>query len=228
MRTSATSTRPSTTRTPAPASTPPGTAGCGASRWTTWCRADEEAWAAFAAVARAEGYRHVLAAPLRSDEQTLGALNLFGRGPAAFDALDETVAALFAQLAALVLRGRDERQAAERRADQLAEAMRSRAVIEQAKGALAARDGGDPEAAFDALRDASSRTNVKLRVVAAEVVDRVARGLDPWGAGRPGSPTPSLRACGWWWRAAASSTRDAWTPTCRARSGCSWSRPTGR
>ena len=138
------------------------------------------AWAGFAEAARGAGYRHALAAPLRSADETLGALNLFGRGPEAFDALDETVATLFAQLAAVVLRGRDERYAAQRRADQLEEAMRSRAVIEQAKGALAALDGGDPEEAYRRLHTVSTRTNTKLRVVAAEVVERVGRGLDPW------------------------------------------------
>jgi AmiR/NasT family two-component response regulator len=57
--------------------------------------------------------------------------------------------------------------------EQLNEAMASRAVIEQAKGILMARDPGlDAAAAFEMLRSASQRENVKLRDIAREVVDR--------------------------------------------------------
>lgn len=55
-------------------------------------------------------------------------------------------------------------------------AMEHRAAIEQAKGALMLSFGIDDEAAFDLLRTYSSRTNVKLSVVAA----RITQGLsDP-------------------------------------------------
>jgi hypothetical protein len=51
-------------------------------------------------------------------------------------------------------------------------AMRSRAVIEQAKGVLMARSGSDPETAFRHLVDHSQRMNLKLTQVAAAVVAR--------------------------------------------------------
>jgi len=51
--------------------------------------------------------------------------------------------------------------------------MQSRAVIEQAKGILMARSPQlSAEDAFDLLRKASQRENVKLRDIAQRLVDR--------------------------------------------------------
>ncbi len=56
---------------------------------------------------------------------------------------------------------------------QLTEAMQSRAVIEQAKGMLMAKSPDlSPDDAFDLLRRASQRENVKLRDIAQRIVDR--------------------------------------------------------
>jgi hypothetical protein len=55
----------------------------------------------------------------------------------------------------------------------------SRGAIEQAKGIIMAIRGGDDDAAFDALREAGSRREVRLRAVAEEIVDAVmTRGPD--------------------------------------------------
>jgi AmiR/NasT family two-component response regulator len=53
----------------------------------------------------------------------------------------------------------------------MAEAMRSRAVIEQAKGMLIAQHGGTPDEAFERLRHLSQHSNIKLRDVAQRIVD---------------------------------------------------------
>jgi hypothetical protein len=79
-------------------------------------------------------------------------------------------------------------------------------VIEQAKGIIMAQCGWPEEQAFDALRRASQRENVKLRDLAAAVVaktahvssdQRTARSLStvpqPDGAGIP-PETPAVRA----------------------------------
>lgn len=47
-------------------------------------------------------------------------------------------------------------------------------VIEQAKGILMAQNRCGPEEAFDLLRRASQRANVKVSVLAAEIVEQVA------------------------------------------------------
>ncbi|MEV7175156.1 SpoIIE family protein phosphatase [Kitasatospora sp. NPDC093679] len=66
-------------------------------------------------------------------------------------------------------------------------AMRTRAVIEQAKGMLAEREGGTPDQAFDRLVQLSQDTNRKLVEIAAEVVG-VAAPIEDRTAGpdRPG------------------------------------------
>jgi ANTAR domain len=59
--------------------------------------------------------------------------------------------------------------------EQLREAMDSRAVIEQAKGALVLRFGIPPDRAFGVLRRWSQDRNIKLRMI-AEALIAVSRG----------------------------------------------------
>jgi AmiR/NasT family two-component response regulator len=47
-------------------------------------------------------------------------------------------------------------------------------VIEQAKGIVMAQQGCGPEEAFDLLRRASQRSNVKLHLLAEQLVEQVA------------------------------------------------------
>ncbi|MYW90721.1 ANTAR domain-containing protein [Amycolatopsis rubida] len=54
---------------------------------------------------------------------------------------------------------------------QLREALDSRVVLEQAKGMLMARHEITPDEAFELLRQLSQHTNVKLRDLAAQVLD---------------------------------------------------------
>ena len=59
--------------------------------------------------------------------------------------------------------------------EQLRRAIRSRALIEQAKGALILRYGLDDAAAFAVLRRWSQDSNVKLHTVAETLVNQVCR-----------------------------------------------------
>ena len=61
-------------------------------------------------------------------------------------------------------------------------------VIEQAKGILMAQYRCRPEEAFDLLRRASQRGNVKINVLAAQIVEQIAS-PEPRSAGRPPLPT---------------------------------------
>ena len=61
-------------------------------------------------------------------------------------------------------------------------------VIEQAKGILMAQYRCRPEEAFDLLRRASQRANVKVSVLAAQIVDQIAS-PEPRLARRPSLPT---------------------------------------
>src|SRR5215831_8041128 len=61
-------------------------------------------------------------------------------------------------------------------------------VIEQAKGILMAQYRCRPEEAFDLLRRASQRANVKVNVLAAQIVEQIAS-PEPRFAARPPLPT---------------------------------------
>ena len=63
-------------------------------------------------------------------------------------------------------------------------ALVSRATIEQAKGILMASNQCDPDEAFGLLVRASQRENVKLRDIAARIVDNASR-PDRTDAARP-------------------------------------------
>jgi predicted KAP-like P-loop ATPase len=54
--------------------------------------------------------------------------------------------------------------------------MGSMPVIEQAKGIVMAQQRCGPEEAFELLRQVSQRTNVKLNVLAEQIVEQVASG----------------------------------------------------
>ena len=58
-------------------------------------------------------------------------------------------------------------------------------VIEQAKGIVMAQQGCGPDEAFDVLRRASQQANVKLHVLAAQIVEHVA------ASGNRGNVTPN-------------------------------------
>ena len=54
--------------------------------------------------------------------------------------------------------------------------LRTMPVIEQAKGIVMAQERCGPEEAFDLLRRASQRTNIKVYVLSAQIVAHVASG----------------------------------------------------
>src|SRR3954462_7183524 len=77
----------------------------------------------------------------------------------------------FAQQLGETIQGVDVYRSTARLARDLAEAMRSRAVIEQAKGMLMAEERISADEAFGKLRELSQRANVKLRDVATRIVE---------------------------------------------------------
>lgn len=132
--------------------------------------ADDDHWPEFSGVAHAAGINSTLSLPLLVEDDSVGALNLYSREPAAFDDHGERVGMAFASQAAVALANAQAYWGAKDVADQLHEAMKSRAVIEQAKGILMAAQGCDPDEAFELLVKASQRSNRKLRDVAQEIV----------------------------------------------------------
>jgi GAF domain-containing protein len=135
------------------------------------------AYDGFVPVLQEAGVASVLGIPLIVSGEVLGALNVYGADEHAFD--DETsvaVARNVAVQAATTLHNLRVYDASRTLARQLEQAMESRAVIEQAKGVLMAQRDCSADEAFDMLKRASQRENVKLREVAQRIVSSVSAG----------------------------------------------------
>lgn len=140
---------------------------------------------AFAEACQEHGVRSTLSVPLVNGDASIGALNLYAHVRAGFDDDDERLVEDLAAAAGVMLGNVSAYWAAFELSQHLDEAMRSRAVIEQAKGMLMARDPAvTADEAFDLLRRASQRENVKLRLIAQRIVDR----RNPAAAEEPGAP----------------------------------------
>ncbi len=125
----------------------------------------ERRWPHFATRAQREtGITSMLCFRLFVAGDTLGALNLYSKASEAFGEESRTVGLVFAAHAAVAL-------SSAVHGEQMEEALESRDLIGQAKGMLMAREGVSAEQAFDMLRRASQRLNVKLRDVAQSMVD---------------------------------------------------------
>lgn len=129
----------------------------------------DERWPTYGPHAvEAAGVVSSIAFPLVDGRRTIGALNLFAEAVGAFGdgTQDHDVEAIASVLTA---HATPALAAALFREDMQA-ALESRDVIGQAKGMLMARTGVDEEGAFDLLRRASQRMQVKLAEVARRLV----------------------------------------------------------
>jgi GAF domain-containing protein len=132
-----------------------------------------ERWPEFARSARAAGVASYLSAPLHVDEEFAGSLNLYSEQPHGFGDLDEALLRLYTTAAAAAIANTRRYAQARSLAAQLAQALDSRAVIDQARGILMATHGIDAQQAFELLAKESQNTNVKLREVAARLVESI-------------------------------------------------------
>ena len=124
----------------------------------------EERWPEFAKRAYDEtGVQSILSLRLFAREDTMGALNLYSLQPHAFDERDVAVGSVFAAHAAVAL-------ATAKHDEQLENKSQSSDLIGMAKGIIIARQNVSEDEAFDILRRASQRMNVRLRELAARVV----------------------------------------------------------
>ena len=136
--------------------------------------AEEARWSEFVPRALAAGLRSVLSIPTAHEGGAV--LSLYADEPSALgpDALN--IAEPFVAHVRLVLGTFQMHDQDTAIVEQLRTGLESRTVIGQAQGILMERERLTPEAAFAILRTASQHMNVKLREVAARVVDT---GEDP-------------------------------------------------
>lgn len=118
------------------------------------------------------GVRSVLSLRLFVEHDTMGALNLYATAPDAFDEADVALGSVFAVHAAVAMASARREEGLERKAE-------GREAIGRAKGIIMARSGVTEERAFEMLKAASQRLNVKLRDVAKQVNDGTAAGEGP-------------------------------------------------
>lgn len=127
-------------------------------------------WPPYASCADELGVRSCLVLPLSAGSEVLGSLNLYATDPDADLRAAQPAALLAADLASTALTAVTRHAAMTKLTEELRTALESRAVIEQAKGLFMARGLSDTEA-FAQLRRLSQNHNIKLREVAALVVE---------------------------------------------------------
>jgi len=128
--------------------------------------AAEDRWRLFSKRANGEtGVKSILSIRLFIEHDTMGSLNLYSTHRDAFDDNDVALASVFAVHAAVAM-------AAARRNQNLLRMAESRDLIGRAKGILMARQHVSNDQAFDLLRRASQRLNVKLNQIAEQIVSR--------------------------------------------------------
>jgi GAF domain-containing protein len=131
---------------------------------------DDSRYPEFSAAARRRGVTHSLSVGLPIPQRTIGALNIYGSaGP--FTDREVESAHAFAGHAAVAVANAALFAGTADLARNLQIAMASRAVIEQAKGIVMAQRRCSADEAFELLRAASQRQNVKLRVLCQSIVD---------------------------------------------------------
>ncbi len=142
-------------------------------------------WPRFARFAVDAGFSSADALPLRLRGRVLGALNLFGHEPGGLGQADVAVGQALADAATIAVLQFRAVGEAHMVAERLQGALRTRVVVEQAKGVLAERADVDMAEAFSRLRSYARSHQRLLAQVAEEVV---AGTLSPWVFERPATP----------------------------------------
>jgi GAF domain-containing protein len=122
-------------------------------RWSRWSRAAAEA-----------GVRSMVGSRLYVSGDVMGSLNVYASRPGTFSEEDQSVAQVLARHAAIALANVEEQSG-------LLRALDSRKLLGMAEGILMERFGLNDDQAFDVLRRYSQNKNLKLREIAAIVVE---------------------------------------------------------
>ncbi|WP_394620016.1 ANTAR domain-containing protein [Lentzea sp. JNUCC 0626] len=140
-----------------------------------------ELWPEFESAAAELGVRAYLSVPVvlpavdDSEARHVGSLSVYSYIATAFDPFDEGLLRLFTTAVSAAITSAQRWQHSKKQVEQLERALSSRAVIDQAKGVLMAVHSCTADEAFAKLVHNSQRDNVKLRVVAANLLASVMR-----------------------------------------------------
>ena len=154
-------------------------------------------WPDFTPLALSRGFRSVHCLPMRLRGRTIGALNMFRAQAGALDDRDVLVAQGLADVATIAILQHQAVADAQQLNDQLNLALRSRVIIEQAKGKISESAHLDMDHSFQLLRAHARNHNLRLSELARSVAEGtvLVTDLDPLarrGASRPASGQEGL------------------------------------
>jgi GAF domain-containing protein len=132
-------------------------------------------WPHFGGRVARMGVHSALSLPLIVGEHAIGAINTYANSHDAFGEHAVRLGTQFAGPAAVSIYNAELLAGARERAERLEQALDSRAVIDQAVGIIRSRSGVSAEDAFGRLVRMSQNENVKLREVAARLVEEAVR-----------------------------------------------------
>lgn len=143
---------------------------------------DGHRWPEFVTAAQGCDVTATLSVPLLVDRvgdepELVGSLTVYSKTASAFDPFDEALMRLYMMIAGLLITEARHWQRSRETIDQLTEALTSRSVIDQAKGALRAVHGCSEDEAFQRLVKESQNTNTKLHTVAGSFLTSLSRAL---------------------------------------------------
>jgi GAF domain-containing protein len=127
-------------------------------------------WPEFSAFATRLSLAGVAAIPMRLADEIIGALNLYSPEPRDWSDEDIAVAGVLANVATSYVVNASKLRQQQQLTEQLQEALKSRIVIEQAKGITAQQRAISVSEAYQLMRGHARRNNASLRVVAEAIV----------------------------------------------------------
>jgi len=141
---------------------------------------DDERWRHFTRTAAQLGVRSTLSMHIPTETAEVAAsLNFYAKRRLELSRQQMAAAESFAHQLAAAIQGVEAYRATAQLAHDMSEAMRSRAVIEQAKGIIMADEHVDADTAFAHLVQVSQQANMKLRDVAKRLVEERTRPPGP-------------------------------------------------
>jgi PAS domain S-box-containing protein len=131
-------------------------------------------WGRWVQAVATQGVVGTAGLPLIARGATVGVLTLYADKPGVLDAAALAAAQRFCRTVAVTAANALLVAANRRLSDELSQALVSRSTIDMAKGVLMAKLNIGPDAAFEALRTLSQQRHLKLRELAARIVEELA------------------------------------------------------
>ncbi len=133
-------------------------------------------WPSFASAAGNVGFQLMCGVPLQLRGKVIGALNLFRDSDTSFSETELVLARAMAEMAAIGLLHQRALSDGHLLAEQLQSALRSRVLIEQAKGMISEYLDISIDDAFQVLRKQARNHNIKLTQLAHDVASKAVGG----------------------------------------------------